>query len=90
MHGDPEDPAVDARFEATVSEIATAAVARLRRGAPVGLVVGSVVVPPVREPRQAGRLLRPLAEVQMMPIDTAGPADLHGKPFVGFSAEDRG
>jgi uncharacterized protein (DUF58 family) len=86
---DPGDPDTDLRFESMVSEIATSAVERLRRGAPVGLVVGSVVVPPVREPRQAGRLLRPLAEVRMTPMDAAGPVDLHGKPSVRFSAEER-
>ncbi|HSN56354.1 MAG TPA: DUF58 domain-containing protein [Candidatus Sulfomarinibacteraceae bacterium] len=61
----PEDPAVRDGFERRVSEIATAAVRRLARGAPVGLIVGPKVVAPVREPRHARRLLRPLAEVEL-------------------------
>lgn len=75
---DPEDPATLERFETTISELATAAVERLRRHAPVGLVVGPVVVPPVRDPRQAGRLLRPLAEVEATTLDAAPPAEVHG------------
>jgi len=72
----PDDPETMMRFETTVSEIATAVVFRLRREAPVGLVIGPMVVPPVRDARQSGRLLRPLAEVEMAAMDTAGPADL--------------
>jgi len=72
---DPKDPAARARFETAVSEIATAVVGRLRRAAPVGLVVGPIVVPPVRTSRQSGRLLRPLAEVELTVLDAGGPAD---------------
>jgi uncharacterized protein (DUF58 family) len=71
---DPDDQEVRARFERRVSEVATAAVNRLRRGAPVGLVVGPLVVPPAREPRHAGRLLRPLAEVELAARLPAGAA----------------
>lgn len=74
----PEDTVAAARFETTVSGIATAVVGRLRREAPVGLVVGSIVVPPVRIARQSGRLLRPLAEVVLTAMDAEGPADLGG------------
>lgn len=75
---DPQDPAALERFEATVSEVATAAVHRLRRKAPVGLVVGETVVPPVRDAGQAARLLRPLAEVELRGMDTAEPARIRG------------
>ncbi len=75
---DPDDPETMARFETKVSEIATAVVGRLRREAPVGLVVGPMVVPPVRMARQSGRLLRPLAEVELAGMDADGPADVTG------------
>jgi hypothetical protein len=61
---DPTDPALRARFERMVSEVATGVVRRLERGDPVGLVVGRTGVQPVPSPRLLGRLLRPLAEVQ--------------------------
>ncbi|MGD8441551.1 MAG: DUF58 domain-containing protein [Holophagae bacterium] len=70
---DPDDPASRDRFEHTVSEVATVAVRRLQRGTPVGLVVGSTLVPPVRDPRQAACLLRPLAEVEPCAAGGAGP-----------------
>jgi uncharacterized protein (DUF58 family) len=86
--GDPDDPAVRDRFEHTVSEVATAAVRRLQRGAPVGLVVGSTVVPPVRDPRQAARLLRPLAEVEPVPASDVEPAPLRQPAVVTFRAAE--
>jgi uncharacterized protein (DUF58 family) len=82
---DPGDTEVQDRFEIVVSEIATVVVRRLRRMAPVGLVVGPLVVPPVRDPRQSGRLLRILAEVELVGPDSADPAELHGQPVVTFS-----
>lgn len=69
---EPGDPDTQKRFERLVSEIATVAVHRLRRSAAVGLVVGGEVVPPVRDPRQSSRLLRPLAEVELVPLDSTG------------------
>ena len=77
---DPDDPKEQARFEHSVSEVATAVVERLRREAPVGLVVGPTVVAPVRNARQAGRLLRPLAEVELTSMAADGPADLGRGP----------
>jgi len=77
---DPKDPDTRTRFEHSVSEIATAVVGRLRREAPVGLVVGPIVVPPIRDARQARRLLRPLAEVELAAMDADGPADLGSRP----------
>jgi uncharacterized protein (DUF58 family) len=76
---DPEDPETALRFEHRVSEIATAAVDRLRRHAPVGLVIGSLLVAPVRDPRQAARLLRPLAEVEMSTLEAPPPAEACGR-----------
>ncbi len=73
---DPRDPDARASFETAVSETATAVVGRLRRGAPVGLVVGPLVVPPVRTAKQSGRLLRPLAEVELTTMDADPPAKL--------------
>ncbi len=84
---DPEDPDVQARFEHSVSGIATVVVGRLRREAPVGLVVGPLVVPPVRDARQAGRLLRPLAEVELAAMDADGLADLGRQPIARFVGE---
>jgi len=77
---DPEDSRTQARFEHSVSEVATAVVGRLGREAPVGLVIGPVVIPPVRSGRQAGRLLRPLAEVELKSMAADGPADLGRGP----------
>lgn len=73
---DPDDPDAQERFERSVSGIATVVVGRLRRDAPVGLVVGPMVIPPVRDTRQSGRLLRPLAEVELAGLDTDGPVGL--------------
>ena len=84
---DPDDPDLQQRFEVLVSEMATVVVHRLRRMAPVGLVIASSVVPPVRDPRQSGRLLRPFAEVQPVVPETAEPADLGGRPVSTFSVE---
>jgi uncharacterized protein (DUF58 family) len=69
---DPTDPHQLERFEHLVSEVATGVVQRLREGIRVGLVVGSLVVPPVRSVRRAPMLLRPLAEVE--PESTAAEA----------------
>jgi uncharacterized protein (DUF58 family) len=82
----PDDPVTKARFEQTVSEIATVAVSRLRRLAPVGLVLGSRVVGPVREPRQGHRLLRPLAEVEMSPMTDSDPAPILGNAYSACDA----
>jgi len=79
---DPRDPEVLERFETTVSEVATAAVYRLRRMAPVGLIVGETVVPPVRDAGQAARLLRPLAEVELGGMDGDEPAMVRGHEIV--------
>jgi len=66
---DPTDPRQIERFERLVSEVATGVVQRLREGVRVGLVIGSLVVPPVRSVRRGPMLLRPLAEVE--PVSTA-------------------
>jgi uncharacterized protein (DUF58 family) len=64
---DPEDPHTRERFEHMISDVATGALRRLDHGHAVGLIVGETVVPPVRSPGRAARLLRPLAEVQPLP-----------------------
>jgi uncharacterized protein (DUF58 family) len=69
---DPTDPQQLERFELLVSEVATGVVQRLREGIRVGLVVGSLVGPPVRSVRRAPLLLRPLAEV--VPVSRAEEA----------------
>jgi uncharacterized protein (DUF58 family) len=71
---DPSDPHQLERFEHLVSEVATGIVRRLREGVRVGLVVGSLVVPPVRSMRRAPVLLSPLAEVEALGLDEAAPA----------------
>jgi len=71
---DPADPRQLEQFERLVSEVATGVVRRLREGVRVGLVIGKLVVPPVRTLRRAPMLLRPLAEVEAIPASGAGPA----------------
>jgi uncharacterized protein (DUF58 family) len=72
----PADPKQRDKFERLVSEVATGVVLRLREGVPVGIVIGSLVVPPVRSLRQVSALLRPLAEVMPRPRSDAAPADV--------------
>jgi uncharacterized protein (DUF58 family) len=84
---DPQDPLLRERFETTVSEVATAALHRLRRSAPVGLVVGQTVVAPVRDAGQAVRLLRPLAEVELGGMDGAEPVRIHGRRVATIAGE---
>ena len=73
---DPADPRQSDRFEHLVSEVATAVVLRLREGVPIGLVIGSLVIPPVRSVRQAQMLLRPLAEVMPRPYFDVAKVDV--------------
>ncbi len=70
---DPDDRAQLAAFERLVSEVATGVVHRLREGVPVGLIVGQVVVPPLRGARRAPALLKPLAEVRPQPASAPSP-----------------
>lgn len=70
---DPTRAETRARFEAAVSEAATGIVRRLERGAPVGLVIGGTVVPPERSVLRLGRLLGPLAEVELVVRDQVLP-----------------
>ena len=73
------DGALLARFEDLVSEVATAAVDRLRRGDAVGLVIGGAVTPPRAGRRQARRVLEQLALVQAVgPGDDPLPAAIGG------------
>lgn len=71
---DPADPHQLERFEHLVSEVATGLVQRLREGIRVGLVIGTLVVPPVRGPRRAPMLLRLLAEVEAISAVAEAPA----------------
>ena len=71
---DPGDSGQREQFERMISEVATGAVERIRSGDPVGLVIGPLVVPAVRMPRSAARLLRPLAEVEPQAMEGASPA----------------
>jgi uncharacterized protein (DUF58 family) len=73
---DPADPRQSDRFEHLVSEVTTAVVLRLREGVPIGLVIGSLVIPPVRSVRQAQMLLRPLAEVMPRPYTDVAKVDV--------------
>jgi uncharacterized protein (DUF58 family) len=85
---DPSDPHQLERFEHLVSEVATGVVRRLREGIRVGLVVDSLVVPPVRSIRRAPMLLRPLAEVE--PLSRTDPTPTHvdnGRLMVFRAAE---
>jgi hypothetical protein len=73
-----------------ISDVATGAVRRLERGEAVGLVVGHTVVEPVRSLARAGRILRPLAEVEPLPVDAPPPARCSREPVAAFRAEETG
>jgi uncharacterized protein (DUF58 family) len=88
--GDPADAAQLERFERIVSEVATGVVRRLREGVRVGLVVGSIVVPPVREVRRAPVLLRPLAEVEPLALSDDAPAPIETGRTMIFRASGDG
>ena len=81
---DPEDRGTLQRFEEMISDVATGALLSLERGAAVGLIVGDVQVPPVRSLARAGRLLRPLAEVQPLPLGASLPERSGGRGSVAF------
>ena len=82
---DPENPQIKARFEHMISDVATGALRRLERGDAVGLIVGEIKIPPVRSPARAARLLRPLAEVQPVPLSAASPVRAEARRAVVFS-----
>jgi uncharacterized protein (DUF58 family) len=82
---DPSDPQQIERFERLVSEVATGVVQRLRQGIPVGIVVGSVVVQPVRTIRRAPVLLRPLAEVNPQSLNEVQPPTIDVARKIHFS-----
>jgi uncharacterized protein (DUF58 family) len=84
----PGDPSVRHRFEHMISDVATGVVRRLERGAAVGLVVGRVVIPPVRTASRAYLLLRPLAEVRPLPASAPPPALRGQQADVSFRVED--
>ena len=81
---DPSDPQQRERLERMISEVATGIVRRLREGIMVGVVVGSTVVKPVRSARRAPALLRPLAEVEAMPMSADEPAEVGAERKVFF------
>ncbi len=83
---DPSDPRQLERLERMISEVATGIVQRLREGAMVGVVVGPIVVKPVRSSRRAPALLRPLAEVEALPMSAADPAEVAAERTVVFSS----
>ncbi|NOZ79280.1 MAG: DUF58 domain-containing protein [Acidobacteria bacterium] len=62
------------RFESVLSAAATVVVERLRRGLPVGVVVGRIVIQPSGRLTDVERLLRPLAEARMQPPSAPPPA----------------
>jgi uncharacterized protein (DUF58 family) len=84
---DPNDPQQRESFEHLVSEVATGVVQRLREGVRVGLVVGQMVVPPVRSVRRAPLLLRPLAEVEPTSNIDGGPAAVENGRIMVFRVE---
>jgi uncharacterized protein (DUF58 family) len=84
---DPTDPRQLEQFERLVSEVATGVVRRLREGVRVGLVVGHLVVPPVRSARRAPMLLQPLAEVEAVHLSGEGPAMFDGARTMLFRVE---
>jgi uncharacterized protein (DUF58 family) len=68
------------RFEDLVSEVASSALDQLRRGEPVGLVIGGAVLPPGSGSTHARRLLEQLALVQAVgPGEDPLPSLLSGE-----------
>jgi len=86
----PSDSQQLERFEHLVSEVATGVVRRLREGVRVGLVIGPLVVPPVRSIRRAPMLLRPLAEVEPCSEFETPPAHVDGGRMTVFKVMDSG
>jgi uncharacterized protein (DUF58 family) len=82
---DPSDPHLRDQFETVVSEVATGVVQRLREGVPVGIVIGPIVVHPVRSGRRAPALLRPLAEVEVQPLTAPEPAKINTERSTVYS-----
>lgn len=82
---DPRDAHQLERFEHLVSEVATGVVRRLREGVRVGLVVGQLVIQPVRSARRAPVLLRALAEVEAVPANGEAPATVTKTRTMMFS-----
>jgi len=70
---EPDDPEIRESFELLVSRAATIVVGRLRRGLPVGLVIGDQVFEPTARVDRIGALLRPLAEVELAGTDAQPP-----------------
>jgi hypothetical protein len=87
---DPTDPRQLEQFERLVSEVATGVVQRLREGIRVGLVIGSLVVAPVRNVRRAPMLLRPLAEVEPVSIAEGAPSAIAGGRMRFFKVRGSG
>ena len=84
---DSTDPEQLERFEHLVSEVATGVVRRLREGIRVGLVVGGLVVPPMRGIRRAPMLLRPLAEVEPCSANGEAPTTVDNVRKIVFRVE---
>ncbi len=77
----PGDAELAQRFEDLVSEAASAAVGRLRSGDPVGLVVGSRVLPPASGSGQVRAILELLAVVEAVgPGEDPLPAEAGSGP----------
>jgi uncharacterized protein (DUF58 family) len=86
----PSDPHQLERFEHLVSEVATGVVQRLREGIPVGLVVGPLLIPPVRGIRRASLLLRPLAEVEPLSMTDEVPVAVDNGRTMDFRVKQAG
>ena len=77
----PGDPELAQRFEDLVSEVASAAVGRLRSGDPVGLVVGSRILAPASGTGQVRAILELLAVVEAVePGEDPLPAETGSGP----------
>jgi uncharacterized protein (DUF58 family) len=87
---DPTDPYQLEQFEHLVSEVATAVVRRLGEGIRVGVVVGSLVIQPVRSSRRARMLLRPLAEVEAISAAGEAPAKVDNGRTMRFRVGEAG
>lgn len=73
-----DDAEILERFEDLISEVASTAVAQLRRGEAVGLVIGGAITPPATGSRHVRRLLERLALIQAV-----GPGEDPLPPGIG-------
>ncbi len=76
------------RLERMISEAAAMVVARLEMGLPVGVVAGRQVVGPLTGLDSLDSLMRPLAELEPLPVDEPPPPVQYHVRAIMFSARE--